>query len=99
MVQALALLPCQMESCMIDRCAISVRVPVGRDHLSAMFSSLVAFIAAGIRPPTPLARAIVLVLVRKLIGIAGIKFLMFPDNAPIDAVEMARALGPPASSR
>jgi len=41
--------------------------------LSAIYSSLAAFVAAGARPPTPLARAIVLVLILKLIALAGIK--------------------------
>ena len=64
--------------------------------MSAIFSSLAAFVAAGTRPPTPLARAIVFVLILKLIGLAGIKFFMFPDSAQpaIDAAAMTRALGP-----
>ena len=66
----------------------------------AIFSSLAAFLAAGIRPRTPLAKAIVLVLVIKLVGIAGIKVLMFPDHAQpaVDAAVMARALAPAAAS-
>jgi len=69
--------------------------------LRAIFSSLALFVSAGIRPRTPLARAIVLVLILKLIGIAGIKVFMFPDNAqPVaDAAAMVRMLGPPASVR
>jgi hypothetical protein len=64
--------------------------------LSAIFSSLAAFVAAGARPPTPLARAIVLVLVLKLIGLVGIKLIMFPDSVQpvIDAAAMTRAIGP-----
>jgi hypothetical protein len=64
--------------------------------LSAIFSSLAAFVAAGARPPTPLARAIVLVLILKLIGLAGIKLIMFPDSAQpvIDAAAMTRAIDP-----
>jgi hypothetical protein len=64
--------------------------------LSAIFSSLAAFLAAGAKPPTALARAIVLVLILKLIGIAGIKFFMFPDSARpvVDPAVMSRALGP-----
>jgi hypothetical protein len=64
--------------------------------LSAIFSSLAAFVAAGARPPTPLARAIVLVLILKLIGLAGIKLIMFPDSAQpvIDAAAMTRAISP-----
>jgi hypothetical protein len=64
--------------------------------LSAIFSSLAAFVAAGARPLTPLARVIVLVLILKLIGLAGIKLIMFPDSAQpvIDAAAMTRAIGP-----
>jgi hypothetical protein len=64
--------------------------------LSAIYSSLAAFVAAGARPPTPLARAIVLVLVLKLIGLVGIKLIMFPDSVQpvIDAAAMTRAIGP-----
>ena len=62
-------------------------------------SSLTAFLAAGIRPRTPLAKAIVLVLVIKLIGIAGMKVFMFADSAQpvVDATAMARVIGVPAS--
>jgi hypothetical protein len=64
--------------------------------LRAIFSSLTAFVSAGVRPRTALAKAIVLVLVLKLIGIAGIKLFMFPDNArPVaDAAAIARLVGP-----
>lgn len=64
--------------------------------MSAVLSSLIAFLAAAWRPPTPLARAVVMVLVIKLIGIAGIKVFMFPDSAQpdVDATAMARAIGP-----
>jgi hypothetical protein len=66
--------------------------------LRAIFSSLTAFVSAGVRPATPLAKAIVLVLILKLIGIAGIKVFMFPDNAqPVaDAAAVARLVGPSA---
>ncbi len=69
--------------------------------LGAMLSSLAAFVVAGFRPPTPLAKAIVLVLVIKLIAIAGIKVLVFPDSALplVDATAMARAIGPSLSLR
>ena len=63
--------------------------------MRAIVSSLTAFVAAGARPRTPLAKAIVLVLVIKLIGIAGIKTFMFPDRAQpvVDAAAMARVIG------
>ena len=58
-------------------------------------SSLAAFLAAGLRPRSPLAKAIVLVLALKLIGIAGMKVFMFPDSAQptVDANTMARVVG------
>lgn len=68
--------------------------------LRAIVSALSAFLAAGLRPRTPLAKAIMLVLVIKLIGIAGMKLFMFPDGAQpvVDANAMARVIGvsPPA---
>jgi hypothetical protein len=69
--------------------------------LRAIFASLMAFVCAGIRPRTPLAKAIVLVLILKLIGIAGIRVFMFPDGAQpvVDGTAMARAMGLPTSLR
>jgi hypothetical protein len=63
--------------------------------LRAIFSSLTAFLAAGLWPRTPFAKAIVFVLVIKLVGIAGIKLFMFPDGAQpvVDANAMAHVLG------
>jgi hypothetical protein len=63
--------------------------------LSAIVSSLAAFVGAGLRPRTPLAKAIVLILIIKLIGIAGMKVFMFPDSAQpvVDANAMARVVG------
>jgi len=54
-----------------------------------------AFLAAGLWPRTPLAKAIVFVLVIKLIGITTIKVFGFPDGAQprVDASAMARVLG------
>lgn len=65
----------------------------------AILSSLIAFLAAGARPSTPLAKAIVLVLVIKLIAISGIKAFMFPESTQpvVDATAMARVIGPSAS--
>jgi hypothetical protein len=69
--------------------------------LRAIGSSLAAFLDSGLRPRTPLAKAIVLVLIIKLIGIAGIKVFMFPDSAQpvIDANAMARVVGVPATAQ
>ena len=63
--------------------------------MRTILSSLTAFLAAGLRPRTPLAKAIVFVLVIKLIGLAGIKLVMFPDSGQpvVDANAMARVLG------
>jgi hypothetical protein len=69
--------------------------------LRAIASSLAAFLASGLRPRTPLAKAIVLVLVLKLVGIAGMKVFMFPDSAQpiVDANAMARVVGVSAPAR
>ena len=76
--------------------------PPDQDHpAKAILSSLSAFLAAGVRPPTPLAKAIVLVLVIKLIGIAGIKVLLFPDSATpsVDATTIEHVIGPSTTPR
>jgi hypothetical protein len=69
--------------------------------LRAIVSSFAAFLAAGLRPRTPLAKAIVFVLVIKLIGIAGMKVFMFSDSAQpvVDANAMARVVGVPAPAQ
>jgi hypothetical protein len=63
--------------------------------LRAIFSSLTAFVAAGLWPRSPLAKAIVFVLIIKLLGIAGMRVFMFPQSAQpaVDANVMARVLG------
>jgi hypothetical protein len=63
--------------------------------LNAILSSLAAWFAAGVRPRTALARAIVLILVIKLIGLVGIKTFMFPESAQpvVSADAMARRIG------
>lgn len=65
--------------------------------MRAIFSSLTAFLAAGLWPRTPLAKAIVFVLVIKLLGIAGMRLFMFPESGQpvVDANTMARVLGVP----
>jgi len=67
--------------------------------LNAILSSLGAFLAAALRPQTPLAKAIVAVLVIKLIAIAGIgaSILAGGGQTPVGAEAMARLLGPPVS--
>ena len=63
--------------------------------MSAVLSSLIAFLAAGARPRTSLAKAIVLVLAIKLVGIVGIKLFMFPQSAQltINAATMEQMIG------
>ena len=67
-------------------------------HTGAIFGRdfvLTSRLHRGRRPRTPLAKAIVLVLVIKLIGIAGMKVFMFPEGAQpvVDANAMARVVG------
>jgi hypothetical protein len=64
--------------------------------LNAILSSLGDFLAAAVRPPTPLAKAIVAVLAVKLIAIAGIGAFMLAGRAPapVGAAAMARLIGP-----
>ena len=64
--------------------------------MNAVLSSLAAFLAAGARPPTPLARAIVLVLVVKLMAIAAIGVFLFPNSGRmvVDSTRVSRLIGP-----
>ena len=80
--------------------ALDLQAP-GVPVLGAIFSSLAAFAAAAVKPPTPLARAIVVVLVVKLLAIISIKLFMFPDNArPVsDANAVTRIVGPTTTMR
>ncbi len=63
--------------------------------MRALLSSLSAMLAALARPRTPLAKAIMFVLVVKLIGIIGIRMWMFSPSARpmIDPDAMARVIG------
>jgi len=64
--------------------------------MSAVMSSLAAFFAAGARPPTPLAKAIMLVLTLKLLAIAGASIFLFSINKQpaIDPGAVSRLIGP-----
>lgn len=64
--------------------------------MNAVLSSLAAFLAAGARPPTPLAKAIVLVLVVKLMAIAAIGVFLFssPGRMGVDSITVSRLIGP-----
>lgn len=75
--------------------------PHGVHALTALLASLADFIACGLRPRTPLARAIVLVLAVKLVAIIAIKVLLFPDAAQplVDAGAIAHLIGPTAPLR
>jgi len=55
-----------------------------------------AFIGAGLRPPTALARAIVIVLAAKLIAVAamGVYFHFANQRVVADAAAIGRLLGP-----
>jgi hypothetical protein len=67
--------------------------------LNAVMSSFAAFLAAGVRPPTPLAKAIMLVLVLKLLAItaAGI-FLSSRNQRPtVDSTAISKLIGPSPS--
>jgi hypothetical protein len=63
--------------------------------LRAILSSLGAFIAAGLWPRTPLAKAIVFVLAIKLVAITVARIYLATDAAQpvVDAAVMARVIG------
>jgi hypothetical protein len=63
--------------------------------LRPILSSLSAFLAAGLRPRTPLAKAIMFVLVIKLIGITAVRLYMAADGVQpvVDANTMAQVFG------
>jgi hypothetical protein len=67
--------------------------------LKALLSSFAAFVAAGVRPQTPLAKAIVLMLVIKLLAITGIGIFMGQQGGRlfVDAVAVSRLIGPSLS--
>ena len=64
--------------------------------LNAVLASLGAFLAAAVRPQTPLAKALVAVFLIKLIAIACIGTFMLAGRAeaPVGAELTARLLGP-----
>jgi hypothetical protein len=69
---------------------------LARLSMNAVLSSLAAFLAAGARPPTPLAKAIVLVLVVKLMAIAGAGLFLFSSSGRlvVDSDAVSRLVGP-----
>ena len=60
-----------------------------------LLSSFAAFIAAGVWPRTPLAKAIVAVLIIKLAGITAARLFLFMDSArpATDAAAIERLIG------
>ena len=64
--------------------------------LNAVISSLAAFLAAGVRPPTPLAKAIMLVLTLKLLAITAASIFLFSINErpTVDSDAVSRLIGP-----
>jgi hypothetical protein len=66
--------------------------------MKAVLDSLADFFRAGLRPPTPLGRAIVLALAVKLVAIATIWLVWFSGDArpPADAATLAHLIGPTA---
>jgi hypothetical protein len=64
--------------------------------LNAILSTLGAFLTAGVRPPTPLAKAIMVVLVIKLVAIAGIGVFLGSDGRRpvVDPIAVSRLIGP-----
>ena len=68
--------------------------------LNAVLSSLAAYLVTGVRPPTPLAKAIVLVLVVKLVAIAGASIFLFSSSGRlvVDSNAVSRLIGPSVSS-
>lgn len=68
--------------------------------MNAVLSSLAAYLVAGVRPPTPLAKAIVLVLVVKLIAIAGAGVFLFSSSGRlvVDSSAVSRLISPSVSS-
>jgi hypothetical protein len=68
--------------------------------LNAITSSLAAFVAAGVRPRTPLAKAIMLVLTLKLLAMAGASIFLFSANERpiVDPAGVSRLIGPSTPS-
>jgi hypothetical protein len=61
-----------------------------------LIETMAAFIGAALRPPTALARAIVVVLAAKLVAVAamGVYFHFANQHVAVDAAAIGRLLGP-----
>ena len=64
--------------------------------MKRVLSALADFVMAGLRPRTPLAKAIALALAIKLVVIVSMKVFLFPGDARpvVDAAAMLRFIGP-----
>lgn len=64
--------------------------------MKAVVSSLTAFVAEGVRPRTPLSKAIVLALIIKLIVIVAMKVFFFSGDARpvVDDTAIVRLFDP-----
>lgn len=69
--------------------------------MSALLASLAAFLKAGIRPRTPLAKAITVALAIKLCVVVSMRIFLFgADQRPVvDEASMERLIAPPVVSR
>ncbi|MGA2566466.1 MAG: hypothetical protein ABSF41_06525 [Pseudolabrys sp.] len=60
-----------------------------------VLASLAAFVSAGLRPRSVLARAVVIVLAAKLIAVASMMIYQhFDKQNVVDAAAISRVLGP-----
>jgi len=72
-------------------------VNADRDGLMSprpVLASLAAFVGAGLRPASPLARAIVIVLAAKLIAVVIMLVYFATQNVAVDAAAIGHLLGP-----
>ncbi len=69
--------------------------------MSALVTSFTAFLKAGVRPRTPLAKAIVIALAIKLCVVIAMRIFLFgADQRPVvDETAMDRLFAPHAQSR
>lgn len=69
--------------------------------MSALVTSFTAFLKAGVRPRTPLARAIVAALVIKLCVVVAMRIFLFgPDQRPpVDETTIERLFAPSPAAR
>ena len=68
--------------------------------MKAVFLSLADFLVSGVRPRTPLAKAIAVALVIKLVVIVSMKVFWFSGDARpvVDEVTMSGVIGPSTGS-